>query len=739
MIHNSEQNQIAERIQKAIQRFGSGGISVALQRDKFQAPVDLASDSELAARKQFLVQTSESTETASVAYERIIRGNELQDVNYLARGSRAARSIGRIWIRQPSGGLHGYGTGFLIGRNILLTNNHVLGNAEWADRSEVEFEYERDIDRNELPGVKFSLGPQTLFYTNKELDFSVVAVKQRSQNAERDLSEFGSLPLISGPGKALEGEWLSIIQHPGGERKQVCARENQLLKRGDDVLWYSTDTEGGSSGSPVFNNDWVVVALHHSGVPEIKNGRWQTIDGHDYDKNFHGEADIQWVANEGIRVTRIVESLQRDMGTHSLIRALFDSQHSELSNRLSPTRASSIMNASLPTTVSVPNRNSQQKFLLSFDDAGNPTITPINESVLSEAATRSKPTKPKAVPKNESNGIKFKFDDDYSNRKGYDPNFLSKTSDKGKFRVDLPKLAPALAASAVKLLEPDGTKDYVLHYTGMSLVMHSRRRFAIYSAANVDFAGRWSSLSSKRSWRFDPRIPFEAQVGPENYEHNQFDKGHLTRQEDMEYGDTVQQALQSTADTCHWTNCTFQHAKFNRTQEWWQGIEKHILEHAIFPEAKGFRAQVITGPIFSDRDPIFPVLPGIQVPMKFWKVAAAVTSSGNLFAVAYLLDQTPVIDQFGVTEAAGDVPFEPYKLFQLPISELEEMIHLKFTYGPDSKPLSECDPLANAPLPVLDANQNGIDDRHESTFAGNDPVPNTWIDMTLKAPYFGEK
>ena len=739
MSHIFEQNNIAERVQKAIQRFGAEGMKFGVKREKFEAPVDLASDSELAARKRFLLQTSENGEAARVAYERIIRGNDLQDVNYLARGSRASKSIGRVWIRQPSGSLYGFGTGFLIGRNILLTNNHVLENADWADRSEVEFEFERDIDRNELRGVKFSFEPKTLFYTNKELDFTVVAVKPKSQNADRDLSEFGSLPLISGPGKALEGEWLSIIQHPGGERKQVCARENQLLKRGDDVLWYSTDTEGGSSGSPVFNNDWVVVALHHSGVPEVKDGRWQTIGGHDYDEQIHGEEDIKWVANEGIRVTRIVDSLKRDLGTHSLIKALFDLQHSELSNRPSTIRLSLKMNDPIPTTMPVPRENSRRKFLLSFDDAGNPTISPLKEDFWSEAVTRTKPTKPKIVPKNDPKGIPFKFDDDYSNRKGYDATFLSKTGDKGKFRVNLPQLTPALAASAVKLLEPDGTKEYVLKYTGMSLVMHMRRRFAIYSAANVDFSGRWSSLSSKRTWKFDPRIPLEAQVGPENYERNQFDKGHLTRQEDMEYGETVQQALQSTADTCHWTNCTLQHAKFNRTQEWWQGMEKHILEHSIFPDAKSFRAQVITGPIFSDRDPVFQVLPGIQVPMKFWKIAAAVTGSGKLFAVAYLLDQTPVIDQFGVTEAVGDVPFEPYKLFQLPISELEEMIHLKFTYGPNSKPLSECDPLENAPLPELDANQNGIDDRRENAFAGYDPMPNTWIDMTMNAPYFGKK
>ena len=69
MSHIFEQNNIAERVQKAIQRFGAEGMKFGVKREKFEAPVDLASDSELAARKRFLLQTSENGEAARVAYE----------------------------------------------------------------------------------------------------------------------------------------------------------------------------------------------------------------------------------------------------------------------------------------------------------------------------------------------------------------------------------------------------------------------------------------------------------------------------------------------------------------------------------------------------------------------------------------------------------------------------------------------------------------------------------------------
>jgi endonuclease G len=722
-----------QRIQKAIKRCGAQDFEAIRRRAENKVPVDLASERALAERRQFLLQTTESAAAADAAFERIIQGNELQDVNYLPRGSRAARSIGRIWIREPNGTVIGYGTGFLIGHRVLLTNNHVLKSTQWAERSEVEFEYEKSEEGKQLNGVKFALEPENLFLTNEPLDFSVVAVAPRALNAERELGEFGFLPLIGGTGKATEGEWLTIIQHPRGELKQVSVRENRLLRKSDDVLWYSTDTLGGSSGAPVFNNDWLVVALHHSGVPEIKNERWQTIDGKDYDERIHREEDIKWVANEGIRVSRIVETLRRELGTHPLIQPFINVTPSEISMQSTPTLLIPIMNAASTPVTSLAGR----KFVISFDAAGRPDISAVPSAAMAESIHLAiEAAKPKAKPKAAPKGVSCKFNNDYSNRKGFDDNFLGKAGDKGKHRVHLPQLTSALAESAVKLLEPPGTKNYVLDYTNMSLVMHAKRRFAIYSAANVDFAHRYLNLKSKRVWRYDPRIPLDAQVGDEAYAGNRFDKGHITRQEDMEYGDTIPEALQSTADTCHWTNCTLQHDKFNRTQEWWQGMEQHILEHSIDPHAKGFRAQIFSGPVFTKQDPEYDEVPDIKVPMKFWKVCAAVTSSGNLFAVAYLLDQSTVIKQFGLAEAAGEVPFEPYKLFQLPITELEDMIHLKFTFGPSKDPLSDCDPLKDGPPPELDSDQDGDDDRLESTGDGS-RTPTGWVNMLRHRPYFG--
>ena len=55
----------------------------------------------------------------------------------------------------------------------------------------------------------------------------------------------------------------------------------------DVGIRYTADTEGGSSGSPVFNNQWNLVALHHAG--------WSGSDGS--------------ATNEGIRIASIVDFL----------------------------------------------------------------------------------------------------------------------------------------------------------------------------------------------------------------------------------------------------------------------------------------------------------------------------------------------------------------------------------------------------------------------------------------------
>ena len=235
----------------------------------------------------------------SIAMERILGNSDLFPISYLQMGTNSGNSICRIQIRDDKGSFIGSGTGFLVSENVLMTNNHVIDNMRTALNSLVEFNYQDDVNFMPCPTCTFRLNPEQFFVTDEELDFTLVALKD-NPSSEKHPKDFGHLNLISEEGKILEGEYVSIIQHPNGGPKAVTIRENKVSSISGDFVHYLTDTEPGSSGSPVFNDQWIVVALHHSGVPDPNK------------KNA-------WIANEGIRISSISNYFVKKYTTFSRI------------------------------------------------------------------------------------------------------------------------------------------------------------------------------------------------------------------------------------------------------------------------------------------------------------------------------------------------------------------------------------------------------------------------------------
>ncbi|WP_273513650.1 DNA/RNA non-specific endonuclease [Phreatobacter oligotrophus] len=646
-------------------------------------------------RRRFLAETLGSD--GDVVFERIIAGDELQPVAYLERGAIAARAVAKIALRSQAGSAIGSGTGFLIAPGVLITNNHVIPDRSLTINSMAQFGYELDVMGKALGPVEFALDAERLFHTDVALDFTVVAVRPLAQDGTSRLDAYGYLPLLGTTGKAMEGEWLSLIQHPNGERKQVCVRENKLIKRQPDVLWYSSDTKPGSSGSPVFNNDWFVVALHHKGVPEMRDGVIQTVDGRDFDARTMSEDRVKWIGNEGVRASRIFATLQAALPGHPLLQPLF--QATPASARVETPALGPDTRRAAPPTASAP---SSPPALPATSPAStvmatNETITipiEIRLTVRPDGAVAA----PAVVASTESFAIEAKrsaepkreapFDPDYGKRKGYDPKFLGG----GAKIVGLPVLGAQNEVNAAPLLSPTASNKHVLHYDNYSVVMHKDRRLAMFSAANVSFGHRYEMARTRDVWRLDPRIRKEHQLDGFYYANNQFDRGHLTRREDLEWGTTPRKALMSAGDTCHWTNCTPQHSRFNQNREIWQGIERYILEESI--EAGHVDTQIITGPVLDEGDPEYKK---IKYPLQFWKVVAALKQDGSLFATAYIASQAEVIAQYGIETT--EAPFGAYKTFQTRIAEIERLTGLTFVSGEGgATPLSTYDPLEGRPV-----------------------------------------
>src|SRR5262249_15737374 len=185
-----------------------------------------------------IIPRGEAPSAALVALERIIGRNDLIGVEFLASAVAAARPIGRVVIRDQAGKVVGYGSGAMVSRRLVLTNNHVPAAGNWAAWSAVEFGYEYAPGGRLQAARTFTFAPDDFFLTDPSLDFTLVAVA-----AGDGLGDFGWLTLNDDDGAVLKNEYVNIVQHPNGRPKQVALRDNLVTDILTDFLHYRADTE----------------------------------------------------------------------------------------------------------------------------------------------------------------------------------------------------------------------------------------------------------------------------------------------------------------------------------------------------------------------------------------------------------------------------------------------------------------------------------------------------------------
>ena len=274
--------------------------------------------------------------------ERIVGINNQLPVHFLEEGVLVQKAVARVQLKESVSGLpagSGWGTGSLVSASLLLTNNHVIPDKTFAKRVRAEFNYQFDHQGTALPSDAYDFDPDGFFRTNAALDYTVLRVRSKglligpvvtngvlanalttagapggngstgSNGSEAPaetpdpLAHLIALPLRRTPGSVwghlrlpasgvsyAVGQFLNVIGHPSGRRKEVSLQENTVTGIFTNVVRYTTDTEPGSSGSPVFTNGWDLVALHHAGGDQAPSGAW--------------------LNNEGMRIDRIVADLR---------------------------------------------------------------------------------------------------------------------------------------------------------------------------------------------------------------------------------------------------------------------------------------------------------------------------------------------------------------------------------------------------------------------------------------------
>jgi hypothetical protein len=260
----------------------------------------------------------------SAALERLINEESVSFdvVRWRTLLGQIETQVCRIEIRIPGGTV--YGTGFLLSPSAILTNYHVMEDVIKQNISArdvlLRFDYKRLADGTTLnAGTIYRLADR-----NWLIDYSkyspmdvMINAPDTPQLDELDYAllrvegEPGSEPV--GGGQADSGaavrNWIKIpvdpyefrpntplyiMQHPEGSPLQLALDTNSVIEINPNRtrVRYRTNTEGGSSGSPCFDKDWELVALHHSGDP-----------------NFAALHKPQY--NEGIPITTIATLLQQ--------------------------------------------------------------------------------------------------------------------------------------------------------------------------------------------------------------------------------------------------------------------------------------------------------------------------------------------------------------------------------------------------------------------------------------------
>ena len=555
----------------------------------------------------------------------------------------AGKCVGRIVELSRHGvAVEGFATGFLITPSLLITNHHVFAEPSECSGCGVQFGYELQTDRRLADGVVFALDPDAFFYSNEELDFAIVGVAADAVGGQH-VSEFSHLPLIPVNGKILVGHAISIIQHPDGGPKKYGVRDNELLvapAETDLFLEYTTDTLPGSSGSPALNKDWEVVALHHSGVPEIKDGRVMTIRGAPWSRGI-ADSEIHWVANEGVRVSRIcmhLASAQVRSSHQSTLAALVRSFADDLSEMpaIRSQREETAMTAAPGTahgTTIIVNGTANFYMGVQAPAPERPVVVP--PLLL-----------PPVVEK------KLLFDADYDGRPGYNDNFLGPA-------VPVPGVEAARMTEIFK--ESGAAAPQVFKYHHYSLVMNKKRKLVMWAAVNVDYTPSKRRKTREEfgtdTWVPDPRIAPVFQIeDPELYKPAaKFDRGHVVRRDDTAWGDTEEEEILANSDSFHWTNCTPQHERFNRDafgfRGLWGQLENHIAEQA---GNTGRLMCIFAGPVLDNASDIRHDFGAgeVQIPRRFWKVVVVAenprTPGAQLEAFGFVLDQSKAISQFGI-------------------------------------------------------------------------------------------
>lgn len=152
-------------------------------------------------------------------------------------------------------------TGFLVSScsSHFLTNEHCITSQKEVDTLQVRFKYRYTTCGGGTLDSYVTYNGGSFVKDSKSYDYCLLTLQGSPQDTFGHLGLLNRAPVVS--------EGIYIIQHPGGNPQEIGYGTvyNTIANRGRDLGYY-VDTEGGSSGAPVFAEaEDEVVGLHHYG------------------------------------------------------------------------------------------------------------------------------------------------------------------------------------------------------------------------------------------------------------------------------------------------------------------------------------------------------------------------------------------------------------------------------------------------------------------------------------------
>jgi endonuclease G len=599
------------------------------------------------------------------AFERYKGENDLLPINYLQIGYLRSRAIGRIVYVDLVDKKPVVATGFLVSPDLVITNHHVFSDPKQFRDPFIEFDYEYDMNGKERTRTVFALQPDKFFFADEALDLAIIGVASTDVTGTQSIAKRGYIVLNGNYGKADVNDYASIIQHPDGKPMQIGLRENKITNIDDPVfIKYNTDTTSGSSGAAVFNDQWQLIALHSAGEAK-KNDRGEYVDkdGVVLQPDANGKIDgtrVVWLDNRGVRVSAIITGITENsaISSNQYISQLSlptyadDKQLSFLSLPQTETEAKPIAVAAIaqPTPV-----NTAPIYI--NISLGNGSVPVVTTPVVT------------GMPRIE---FEKKIEDeiDFSDCKGFDEYFMDE-------HTPMPKLSDKLKNKVARLI--DNPNSYTLKYFHYSSIFHAVRRMPVVSAINILGKKRFDELDGRNdNWFRDRRIDLDVQLTDDFYAYSGFDKGHMVRREDAEWGTPMSFAEKAANYTCSYANACPQVPDLNRNifgyHGDWGKIEGEILENGVKNESGDqSRICVYNGPIFASDDQHFK---GVQIPLRFYKIVVWRNVSNEMRTTAFILSQEKLVSAIEWEELRFD---QIFKEFHTSVANIESLTGLTFT------------------------------------------------------------